>query len=104
MSPETQEDSPQDMQQLLDEMDPIRALRRGEIVEGVVMRAESDGIFINTGYKTEGFVPPTEMRTLSQEELVDINEGDTIVAFVLRPDSPETLSLYIQPHALPLSH
>ena len=72
MSPETQEDSPQDMQQLLDEMDPIRALRRGEIVEGVVMRAESDGIFINTGYKTEGFVPPTEMRTLSQEELVDI--------------------------------
>ena len=89
MSPETQEDSPQDMQQLLDEMDPIRALRRGEIVEGVVMRAESDGIFINTGYKTEGFVPPTEMRTLSQEELVDINEGDTIVAFVLRPDSPD---------------
>lgn len=89
MSPETQEDSPQDMQQLLDEMDPIRALRRGEIVEGVVMRAESDGIFINTGYKTEGFVPPTEMRTLSPEELVDINEGDTIVAFVLRPDSPD---------------
>ena len=43
MPPTTQDDSPLDMQQLLDEME-FKSLRRGEIVEGTVMRADPEGI------------------------------------------------------------
>ena len=61
MPPTTQDDSQLDMQQLLDEMD-FKALRRGEIVEGMVMRADSEGIYLDIGHKEEGFIPPNEMR------------------------------------------
>ena len=88
MPPQTQDDSSLDMQQLLDEME-FKSLRRGEIVEGAVMRANAEGIYLDIGHKEEGFIPPNEMRTISQEELIQINEGDSLIAFVLRPDSQD---------------
>jgi len=88
MPPQTQDDSSLDMQQLLDEME-FKSLRRGEIVEGAIMRANAEGIYLDIGHKEEGFIPPNEMRTISQEELTQINEGDSLIAFVLRPDSQD---------------
>ncbi|HAE33204.1 MAG TPA: hypothetical protein DCF86_05115, partial [Dehalococcoidia bacterium] len=88
MPPQTQDDSPLDMQQLLDEME-FKSLRRGEIVEGSVMRANSEGIYLDIGHKEEGFIPPNEMRTIPSDELEAINEGDPLIAFVLRTDSQD---------------
>ncbi len=88
MPPETQDNSPQDMQQLLEEMD-FKVLRRGEVVEGSVMRVDSDGIFLDIGHKEEGFVPMGEMKTISKEEMVKLSEGDSLIAFVMRPDSKD---------------
>ncbi|MEC7884631.1 MAG: S1 RNA-binding domain-containing protein [Chloroflexota bacterium] len=88
MPPTTQDDSPLDMQQLLDEME-FKSLRRGEIVEGTVMRADPEGIYLDIGHKEEGFIPPNEMRTLESGQLEDINEGDPLIAFVIRPDSQD---------------
>jgi len=76
------------MQQLLDEME-FKSLRRGEIVEGMVMRADSEGIYLDIGHKEEGFIPPNEMRTLDSGQLEEINEGDSLIAFVIRPDSQD---------------
>ena len=86
MPPETQDNSPQDMQQLLEAMD-FKILRRGEVVEGSVMRVDPDGIFLDIGHKEEGFVPMGEMKTISKEEMVELSEGDSMIAFVMRPDS-----------------
>ena len=88
MPPQTQDDSPKNMQQLLDEME-FKSLRRGEIVEGSVMRADNEGIYLDIGHKEEGFIPPNEMRTIPSEELEAINEGDRLIAFVLRPESQD---------------
>ena len=88
MPPTTQDDSPLDMQQLLDEME-FKSLRRGEIVEGTVMRADPEGIYLDIGHKEEGFIPPNEMRTLESGQLEEINEGDPLIAFVIRPDSQD---------------
>jgi len=88
MPPITQDDSQPDMQQLLDEME-FKALRRGEIVEGMVMRADSEGIYLDIGHKEEGFIPPNEMRSLDSGQLEEINEGDSLIAFVIRPDSQD---------------
>ena len=88
MPPTTQDDAPLDMQQLLDEME-FKSLRRGEIVEGTVMRADPEGIYLDIGHKEEGFIPPNEMRTLESGQLEDINEGDPLIAFVIRPDSQD---------------
>ena len=88
MPPTTQDDAPLDMQQLLDEME-FKSLRRGEIVEGTVMRADPEGIYLDIGHKEEGFIPPNERRTLESGQLEAINEGDPLIAFVIRPDSQD---------------
>ena len=88
MAPQIDNNEPQNMQELLDSVE-FKVLRRGEIVEGTVMRVDSDGLFVNIGHKEEGFVPPNEMRTLSPEESDRLVEGDTLITFVLRAESAD---------------
>ena len=87
----------QDMGQLLDSMEPIKPLRRGEVVDGEVMGFSDDGgILVNIGHKSEGVVQQREMRSLSQEELQNLGIGDKIITYVLRPesaDNPAILSI-----------
>lgn len=90
------ESEEQGMGELLDSMAPIKPVRRGDVVEGVVMRADADGIFVNIGQKAEGHVPPTEMRTLNEEELVELVVGVSVLTMVVRPetaDQPAILSV-----------
>lgn len=83
----------QDMGELLDSMEPIKPLRRGEVVEGVVMRIDSDGILVNIGHKSEGVVQQREMRTLSSEDQANIAVGDQIVTYVLRPETADNAAI-----------
>jgi small subunit ribosomal protein S1 len=79
---------PQSMQELLESIE-FKVLKRGEIVEGTVMRVDSDGVFVDIGHKEEGFVPPNEMRTLTTEQTGQLVEGDTLITFVLRTESSD---------------
>lgn len=79
----------QGMGELLDSFEPTKPLRRGDVVEGVVMRADADGIYVNIGCKAEGVVPPAEMRTLDPEARLRLKVGDEVVAFVVRGESAE---------------
>ena len=88
MAPQIDNNEPQTMQELLDSIE-FKVLKRGEIVEGTVMRVDSDGLFVNIGHKEEGFVPPNEMRTLTAEEAGQLVEGDTLITFVLRSESAD---------------
>ena len=90
------ESEEQGMGELLGSMAPIKPVRRGDVVEGVVMRADADGSFGNIGQKAEGHVPPTEMRTLNEEELVELVVGVSVLTMVVRPetaDQPAILSV-----------
>ena len=78
-----------DMAELLDQSEPIKSIRRGEIVVGEVMRVDPEGILVNIGHKSEGFIPVKEMRTVSEEVLEGIRAGDEIVAYVVRSDTDE---------------
>lgn len=81
--------APQDMEELLDSIEPMKPLVRGDVVEGVVMRADPEGILINVGHKAEGIIPPGEMRSLSRDDVNMPNVGDEIVAYVIRGESAE---------------
>ncbi|GBD11268.1 30S ribosomal protein S1 [bacterium HR23] len=78
--------SPESMADLLSQSDSWRPLRRGEVVEGLVMRVYPDGLLVSVGGKSEGFVPLREMRTLADKP---VKVGDTILATVLRPEGEE---------------
>lgn len=90
-SPHSEDSSVQDMGELLDSVEELQPLRRGNIVEGIVMEAApgADGIFLNVGHKAEGHVPANEMKTLSEEEIRDLKVGDSVLAMVIKTETYE---------------
>ena len=64
-------------------------LRRGEIVEGMVMGASPDGLIVDVGTKTEALIPNGEMLSLGAEGATRLKTGDTVKVMVLQPSSAE---------------
>jgi small subunit ribosomal protein S1 len=64
-------------------------LRRGEIIEGVVVGSDRDGILVDIGAKSEGVVPPHEMHCLQPEGSSKLHSGDKVLVFIVQPESPE---------------
>jgi small subunit ribosomal protein S1 len=64
-------------------------LRRGEIIEGVVVGTDRDGILVDIGAKSEGVVPPQEMHCLQPEGPSRLNSGDKVLVFIVQPESQE---------------
>ena len=77
------------MEELLNSMEPMKPLRRGDVVEGVVMRSDHEGILLNVGHKAEGLVPPGEMRTMERDGLLPLSIGDEVVAVVVKNETAE---------------
>ncbi len=87
----------EDMGQLLEQtMGEMKNVRRGEIVEGVVMHADSDdGLYVNIGQKSEAHVPARHMSTLGIEDVEGL-VGGSIIGKVIRAesgDNPAILSI-----------
>ena len=81
---------PQSMAALLEEESAAYPeLRRGEIVEGVVVGTDRDGIIVDIGAKSEGIVPPHEMHCLQPEGPSRLNSGDKVLVFIVQPESQE---------------
>ncbi len=81
------------MADLLDEYLPSKILRRGEIIDGKVMSRKPEGLLVDIGYKSEGFVPTKEMRTLAPEAFEELGTGDEIIAYVINPEGSEGSSI-----------
>jgi len=64
-------------------------LRRGEIVEGMVMGASPDGLIVDVGTKTEAVIPQSEMLSLGVDGAAKLKAGDTVKVMVLQPSSAE---------------
>jgi len=80
----------QDMATLLEaESVPYRTLRRGDIMEGVVVGAERDGIVVDVGTKSEGVIPGHEMQSLGPDPKERPVPGDRILVYVIQPETQE---------------
>ena len=64
-------------------------LRRGEIIDGVVMGASPDGVIVDVGTKTEAVIPQAEMLSMGAEGQSRLKTGDTVRVMVLQPMSAE---------------
>ncbi len=78
-----------EMARLLEQSPSFKELRRGDLVTGEVMRVGQDGLLVNVGHKSEGFVPLREMSTISPEQMEELQIGDEVYVYVLRSDSEE---------------
>src|SRR3989304_1190427 len=85
-----QRDEPQTMAALLDEETaPYTELRRGDIIEGVVVGTDRDGILVDIGAKSEGVIPSNEMQCLQPEGPSRLQAGEKGLVFVVQPEAQE---------------
>ncbi len=77
-----------EMQNLMDDFDrAYHVPKRGEIVDGIVVRIDKDGILVDIGTKSEGIIPSHDFQNLSFEALDQIKVGDEILVYVLQPEN-----------------
>jgi small subunit ribosomal protein S1 len=81
---------PTTMEELLAETDgEIKSFKHGDVVEGSVVRIDKDEILVDIGAKSEGVVSNRELFGRSAEAQPPLNIGDTVLVYVLQPESPE---------------
>ena len=78
------------MEELLAEQDSdIKSFKHGDVVEGQVVRIDKDEILVDIGAKSEGVVSNRELFGRHGEGQPALSIGDTVLVYVLQPESPE---------------
>jgi len=81
---------PTTMEELLAEQETeIRSFKHGDVVEGTVVRIDKDEILVDIGAKSEGVVSNRELFGRHAETQPQLTIGDTVLVYVLQPESPE---------------
>lgn len=88
--PPAQPESDQEMMDLLAGPSAgFRSLRRGEMVEGVVVHVGRDEILVDIGTKAEAVIPAAEVGVPHGDISSAVQAGETIIAMVLEPEDHE---------------
>ncbi|HKG56424.1 MAG TPA: S1 RNA-binding domain-containing protein, partial [Candidatus Limnocylindrales bacterium] len=81
---------PTTMEELLAEQDSdIKSFKHGDVVEGKVVRIDKDEILVDIGAKSEGVVSNRELYGRNAESQPQLAIGDTVLVYVLQPESQE---------------
>ena len=86
-SPQAQEAKPAEeatMTSFLHTVDNYRILKRGEVVEGVVVRVNTGEILVDIGAKTEGIIHVQEG---TESPTADLAVGDKLLVYVAIPEN-----------------
>lgn len=74
------------IQELASIYDGLDKVRPGQLIKGIVLRADNDGVLVDIGYKSEGLIPSYEF---SGHDLKKIKLGTTIEVILQELESPE---------------
>ncbi|HEX9044523.1 MAG TPA: S1 RNA-binding domain-containing protein, partial [Candidatus Limnocylindrales bacterium] len=81
---------PTTMEELLAQQDAdIKSFKHGDVVEGTVVRIDKDEMLVDIGAKSEGVVSNRELYGRHAETQPQLNIGDTVLVYVLQPESQE---------------
>src|SRR5581483_11262999 len=88
--PSAEPEADQELMDLLASTPPrFRTLRRGEVVEGVVVQITRDEILVDIGTKAEAVIPASEAGISSGDLDAAAQIGEQIVAMVVEPEDRE---------------
>jgi 4-hydroxy-3-methylbut-2-enyl diphosphate reductase len=77
-------------QQMIDYNQTFRQLREGDVVSGVVVHIDREGVLVDVGTKSEGLIPPNELTREAGHNVDDIVKiGDRVDVYVLETDDQE---------------
>jgi small subunit ribosomal protein S1 len=64
-------------------------LKKGQIVEGLIVQIDEQGALVDVGTKSEGHIPTSEMGTTTTEDGKPLTVGDRVAVYVVRPEDDE---------------
>src|SRR5439155_542750 len=71
--------------------DTLRTLQEGDVVRGVVVHYDREGVLVDVGTKSEGLIPPNELsRESARRPESLVRPGDEIDVFVLSAGDDES--------------
>lgn len=79
--------APENAGQPVDYSNTFRSLVEGDVVKGVVVHIDKEGVLVDVGTKSEGLIRPNEIsrqQNVSPEDVVSV--GDSIDVYVLQPE------------------
>ncbi|HET6454065.1 MAG TPA: 30S ribosomal protein S1 [Armatimonadota bacterium] len=78
----------QEMGNAMDYSDSMRSLSRGDLVDGVVVHIDREGVLVDVGTKSEGIIPPGELSNQHVESPEDVVKvGETIHVYVMETEN-----------------
>ena len=79
-----------EMQRLLDEQDAqFRTIKRGDVVEGQIVRIDQDEILVDIGLKSEGVLSTKELPSQGYGSLAELHVGDDVLVYIMQPETAE---------------
>ena len=79
-----------EMQRLLDEQEgSFRSIKRGDVVEGQIVRIDPEEILVDIGLKSEGVLSTKELPPVGYGSLAELSVGDNVLVYVMQPETPE---------------
>ncbi len=93
--PEGQSNNPEEsgdineMEKLLRESaNPIN-IKRGDVVEGVIVRIDQDEILVDIGLKSEGVLSTKELPANGYGSFNELHLNDQVLVYVIQPETPD---------------
>jgi small subunit ribosomal protein S1 len=83
---EAQPEAENPMASLLQADYDVQNLRRGQIVEGVIVQVRPKEILVDVGAKSEGVIWKRELDRMGPEDLEEMGEGQTVLVYVVTPE------------------
>jgi len=77
------------MSALMEEALSLRQLKSGDIIEGEIVSVSPTEVLVDVGAKSEGLIPSKELERLGREGLEDLEEGNTVLVYVVRTEDRE---------------
>src|SRR5262245_2665874 len=79
-----------EMARLLDEQDvQFRSIKRGDVVEGQIVRIDPEEILVDIGLKSEGVLSTRELPPSGYGSLTELHVGDNVLVYIMQPETPE---------------
>lgn len=63
--------------------------QRGDIRDGIILRKDHAQIIVDIGSKREGIVPETDLEKLGPETVAELQVGDEVPVYVLKPETQD---------------
>jgi small subunit ribosomal protein S1 len=82
---DVQESVAPDSEEWLDSFD-YKQLKRGQVVEGIIVYAGENEVLVDVGSKSEGIIYERELERLGPEGVADLQVGTSVLVYVLTPE------------------